>query len=174
MIFGEGFRLKLTDFSDFRNAVQIFADRKSSLDRWKIYNSSYRIEDISSIVVDEYNRLYITLPSGETIRITLYINRQKLPDHFLSGNIFPENLNRYHIYKCPLVENLFRYGNRVVATAKRDGGFHYQFLNPSGKLMSETNNQHLYICRQCLLEFNRQHNTNYTDEDFYPSLYFDN
>ena len=176
MILGEGFQLTFTDFSEFKSAVQVFMDRQSSLDRWNIFNKSYQIKDKSKIVVDSYNRLYLNLSSNEEIRVVIYINYQKFPEHFFSpANIFPENLNRYHIYKCPSVEKLLHQNDKhIVATAKKDGGFHYKFLSSTNKLMFETNNQHLYICRYCLAEFNKKYNSDLSPENFNINFYLEN
>lgn len=173
-ILGESFNPKFTNFEDFREVVNRFTDERASEDKRKMMSGSRGVSSQSNISIDLYNKIYLKLPTGESVKVILYIDQQRSPDKYFSPNgVFPENLNRYHIYKCPTVDTLFSKGTKFSVTSKSDGEFHYSFFNNFGELLYETNNQHLLICKSCLNEFNSRHNTNFSNRDFHPSIYFD-
>jgi len=173
-ILGEGFNPKFTKFEEFKKAVHRFTDERASEDKIKMINGSRNVSSPSNLSVDLYNRIYLKLPTGESIKAILYVDSQLTTDeYFFKHEILPENLNRYHIYKCPAVDNIFAKGIKFAVTSRRDGKFHYSFVNNFGELLYETENQPLLICKSCLNEFNIRHNTNFSNREFQPYLYFD-
>jgi hypothetical protein len=170
---GESFNARLTDFKEFKDAVNRLTDEVSAADKMAMMRKSKNVSSQSNISIDLYNRIYMKLQTGENVKVILYVDQQRSPDkYFMPDRIFAENLNRYHIYKCPAVDTLFSKGSKFSVTTRADGGFNYKFFNNGGELLHETNSQHLLICKQCLNEFNIRHNTNFANSEFHPSIYF--
>jgi len=171
-ILGDGFNTRFTDFKEFRESVEKIANEEASLDKRMMRNENKGAVSRSNILVDLANRIFLNLRTGEKIKSILYIDYQKTHDKYFSPDqISSENLNRYHLYKCPTVDNIFRQNSKFSVTARDDNYFKYSFFNDIGELLYETNSQKLIVCKSCLTEFNLIHATNYTNYDFYPSIY---
>jgi hypothetical protein len=172
-IFGNGFELKLTKFEEFKSSVNRFVDEVASNKKREMFRENIGMSSQSNISIDLYSRIYMNLTTGEKKRVLLYIDNQRLSDKYFSqDSIFPENLNRYHLYKCPTVDNVFSKKQKFNITVRQDGYFKYRFFNNFGDLLQEANDQKLLICKNCLTEFNIRNKTQYSNIDFYPEIYF--
>jgi len=171
-ILGAGLNIKFTEFKEFKDVVENIINVEASLDKKRVRQENKEAVPQSSISIDVSNRIYLNLKTGEKIKSILYIDNQKSTDRYIPQNcVSPENLNRYHLYRCPMVDNIFMQNSKFSVTARSDNLFKYSFFNDIGELLYETNSQQLTVCRTCLTEFNLIHGTNYSVFDFYPSIY---
>ena len=169
---GDGFNPNFTDFKEFRNSIEKIANEEASLDKRKILNENRGVTSQSNISIDFSNKIFLNLQTDEKVKSILYIDNQRATDMFFSKDeIILENLNRYHLYKCPTVDNIFGKNLKFSVVARDDNLFKYSFFNSGGELVYQTNDQQLLICKSCLTEFNLTHNSNYGDQNFYPSIY---
>ena len=172
-ILGKEFISRFTDFKEFLESVEKISNEEASSDKKKILNENRGVTSKSNISIDFSNRIYLVLRTGEKVRSILYLDNQISPNRYFSeSQISPENLNRYHLYKCPTVDNLFEQNLKFSLIARDDNLFKYSFFSNFGELLHETNYQELIVCKSCLAEFNIVHRTDYTNYDFKPSIYF--
>lgn len=171
-ILGSTFNPKFTKFEEFRDSVERIANPIASSDKKDMQNENKSLNSEFNISIDESHQIYLNLNTGEKIRSILYIDSQISSDLYFSENqTNSENLHRYHLYKCPTVEDIFAKDLRFNLVNRDDNYFKYSFFAKSGELLYETNNQHLLICKSCLTEFNITNNSNYTNLDFYPTIF---
>jgi len=166
------FQTNFTNFKEFQESVEKIINVEASEDKRKILKENREVVGQSNISFDFANRIYLNLQTGESIKSVLYLDSQIVPNNYFSeSEPSPENVNRYHLYKCPTVDSILSQNMKFSLTARQDNYFKYHLFNNIGGLVYETNHQQLLVCQSCLSEFNLTHGTDYTIYTFLPNIY---
>jgi len=169
-LLGKGLKLILEDFHEFKTAVDTLLETKNHLEKSLVFNSNLEISSVEHIGVDEIGQIYLNL-HGEYIKVIVYIDNQILPME-LNDNISLKSLNRYHLYRCETVNEIFHNNYIFYLTARSDNLFKYRIFKEDFTCIFNTNQQELLVCEHCLTQFNMLNNTNYTQLNFLPHQFF--
>ena len=166
------FTTDFTSFKEFQDSVEKIINEKASEEKRKVLNENWEVTQHSNISFDFANRIYLHLETGENIKSIFYLDSQIVQHNYFSeSNPLPDDVNRYHLYKCPTVDLILSQNLKFSVTARQDNYFKYYLFNNIGGLVYETNHQQLLVCQSCLNEFNLTHGTNYTNYTFLPLMY---
>ena len=169
-LLGKGIKLILEDFHEFHKAVETLLKTKNHLEKNIIFNSNMEITSLENIAVDEMGQIYLNL-HGEYIKVVIYVDNQIISAE-ASENINLKSLNRYHLYRCQGVNEIFSNNKRFNITARADNLFKYRIYDEDLTCIFNTNQQELLVCEHCLTQFNMLNNTNYTQLNFLPHQFF--
>jgi|GEM_PF-1849470 len=166
------FQANFTDFKELNEVIEKIINEEASADKRKILSENKEVIMQSNVSFDFANRIFLNLQTGENIKSILYLDSQIVQNNYFSETEpLPENVNRYHLYKCPTVDSILSNNFKFSLTARQDNYFKYHLFNNGGGLVYETNHQQLLVCQYCLNEFNLTHGTNYTTYTFLPMIY---
>jgi hypothetical protein len=164
--------LVFTKFESFLTAVKSITSKELEEAETLLRREGKEIE-LSELFVSDSQELVEVLPDGTLVRVNLYIPRKNIARNELN-HLRTSDLNKYHIYKCAALEELFEKGrkNDFKVNTRDDGTFHYTFQS-YGQLLKIEENQKLNICKWCLSIFLKRRSSDYAVENFNLKHFYD-
>jgi len=140
-------------FESFLNVIQSITSNKLAKAEKLLKNMGKDIDNIDDIFISDSSEFFDILPDGTLVKVNLYISRKNIRRSQLN-NIDIKSLNKYHIYKCGALKEMFQLGRKedYKINTRDTGLFHYTFYD-YGHLLKTEENQKLNICKWCLSMF---------------------
>lgn len=172
--------LTFTKFDDFLEVIKNITQKELIEVKKLLLGKGKEIKSLDNIFINSNDEFFDFLPDGSLVRVNLYIAVKNVEVY---RELAPENLYKYHIYKCKTIDEMFKSGRkfRYSINNRIDGTFYYKFADYRGNILKEVENQKLNICKYCLSKYlNRRVNDidveNFNLAEFHKnnSVFFNN
>ena len=177
---------QFTDFSKLRKAIKsIGVDNFEGklLKKLKLGKLEGNTHDMENLVLGAYGIYH--LEKGTLAKVILHITDKAkrwlgqnalelLHNEQYDAPNLVNDLHKYHFTQCTTIESMFRRGNkkRYYMAQRVDGTFCYSIIDDN-RVVYKSENQTLYVCRNCLDTLSSLTVKNYQVGSFKPQEIFD-